>query len=95
MKYVVLFQALRAKDGRAVSVTGSGMGREAYSMKSRQFYLLSEYFFPHFILTTFTRGESYLFCYITQSGEEEMEPIVKTGSDKEASCCVSNETRKQ
>ena len=48
--------------------------------------LLSEYFFPHsirFILTTFTRGESYLFCYITQSGEEEMEPIVKTGSDKE------------
>ena len=87
MKYIVLFQALRAKDGRAVLVTGSGMGREAYSMKSRQFYLLSEYFFPHFIrfiLTTFTRGELYLFCYITQSGEEEMEPIVKTGSDKEA-----------
>ena len=77
MKYVVLFQALRAKDDRAVLVTGSGMGREAYSMKSRQFYLLSEYFFPHsirFILTTFTRGESYLFCYITQSGEEEIYP---------------------
>ena len=87
MKYVALFQAVRAKDGRAVAVTGSSMGREAYSIKSRQFYLLSEYFFPHsihFILTTFTRAESYLFCYITQSGEEEMEPIVKMGSDKEA-----------
>ena len=85
MKYIVLFQALRAKDGRAVAVTGSSMGREAYSIKTRQFYLLSECFFPHsirFILTS--RGESYLFCYITQSGEEEMEPIVKTGSDKEA-----------
>ena len=87
MKYVVLFRAVHAKDGRAVAVMGSSMSRKAYSIKLRQFYLLSEYFFPHsihFILTTFSRGESYLFCYITQSGEEEMEPIVKMGSDKEA-----------